>query len=142
MNTSFTLCRAGVDICTKRGFVKSTSRTSDKFCIIPDCLNIPDLCDSSLSACYFGGFLKNPGNQNCISPTDDDCANPSNKFLCRIGNVGCPSRGWTKNISNPFEKSCVTPSNCLTANNMCGTPYTACTFSGYVKSPLNNVNTC
>ncbi|KAL4476278.1 hypothetical protein ABPG74_010011 [Tetrahymena malaccensis] len=142
IDSNLTLCREGIEFCKNKGYVKSTNRPTDKYCVIPDCLNKVGLCNSKLSACLFIGFLKDHDNDNCVAPTDDDCFNPNNKYLCRTGNIGCPSRGWTRDPFNALEKQCIPPTDCLTADNKCGNPYTACKYIGYLKNPINNMNSC
>ncbi|KAL4505451.1 hypothetical protein ABPG72_002513 [Tetrahymena utriculariae] len=141
LDNTKSLCRPGlpVNICGQKGYVQVNNRVTDYFCVLPFCLDQQNpQCGASLTACLYGGYLKSPIDDTCISPTDDQCIDQNNQHLCRVGNIPCPSRGWIRNISDPTTNQCTVPNNCLSQKYMCSSSFTACTLLGYLKSDSND----
>ncbi|KAL4490084.1 hypothetical protein ABPG73_021128 [Tetrahymena malaccensis] len=137
LDNTRSLCRPGlpVNICGQKGYVQVNNRVTDYFCVLPNCLDqLNPQCGGGLTACLYGGFLKSPTDDTCISPTDDQCIDQNNLNLCRVGNTPCPSRGWVRNVSDPTINLCTVPNNCLSQKGMCASGFTACLLLGYLKS--------
>ncbi|EAR88836.2 chitin recognition protein (macronuclear) [Tetrahymena thermophila SB210] len=137
LDNTQSLCRPGlpVNICGQKGYVQVKNKITDYFCVLPNCLDQQNpQCGANLTACLYGGYLKSPTDDTCISPTDDQCINQNNLYLCRKGNIPCPSRGWIRDISVPTNNLCTVPNNCLSQRGMCASNITACILLGYIKS--------